>query len=131
MLGGGAAQARLHRSQPEAFFDTITVEVGAIPGTHPERRRQRHQSAQIGDDRIGIALDETTTPDTSRRSGARSAAFDLRYSEALSATRACPPTLLRTRAYLTHPIFHIYRSETEMLRYMRRLATAISRSTAP
>ena len=48
-----------------------------------------------------------------------------------AAARRCPHELKRNRAFLTHPVFHAHRSETEMLRYMRKLSpTAISRSTA-
>ena len=37
---------------------------------------------------------------------------------------------MRATAFLTHPVFHMHRSETEMLRYMRRQSTAISLWTA-
>jgi glycine dehydrogenase len=47
---------------------------------------------------------------------------------------ALPPELGRTSAFLTHPVFHRYRSETAMLRYLRRLAdrdVALDRSMIP
>src|SRR6185295_16422187 len=37
------------------------------------------------------------------------------------AQRAIPPALERTSAYLAHPVFHLHHSETEMLRYIKRL----------
>jgi glycine dehydrogenase len=47
---------------------------------------------------------------------------------------ACPRPSLRTTAYLTHPVFHMNRAETEMMRYMRRLADrdlALDRAMIP
>ena len=49
----------------------------------------------------------------------------------VEATDTIPPALRRTSEYLTHPAFHQYRSEHQMLRYLRRLADRDSRSIAP
>ena len=49
-------------------------------------------------------------------------------------TEAFPATLARTSAYLTHPVFNRYHSETEMLRYLRSLADkdlALDRTMIP
>src|SRR6185312_7776849 len=51
-----------------------------------------------------------------------------------AAPSAIPPALARTSAYLAHPVFHRYRTETEMLRYLRRLADkdlALDRAMIP
>ena len=48
--------------------------------------------------------------------------------------RRFPAALARTSAFLTHPVFNRYHSETEMLRYLRRLAdkdVALDRSMIP
>ena len=54
--------------------------------------------------------------------------------EALAAASDVIGALARTSAFLTHPVFHRYHSETEMLRYLRRLAAkdvALDRSMIP
>ncbi len=45
-----------------------------------------------------------------------------RATAATGSGRAIPAELARTSRYLDHPVFHLYRSETAMLRYLRRLA---------
>ncbi len=67
---------------------------------------------------------------SSKRSGAPSAASWPTPSVEAGTAEALPADLKRASAFLTHPVFHAHRSETELLRYMRKLATAISRSTA-
>jgi glycine dehydrogenase len=49
-------------------------------------------------------------------------AFGASAVEPAQGTTALPGSLRRTSAYLTHPVFNSYRSETSMLRYLRRLA---------
>ena len=75
-------------------------------------------------DTLGIALDETHDAGR-RRSGLarvrRQTCADRRRRGATRAI-ALPAALQRTSAFLTHPVFHTHHSETEMLRYMRRLA---------
>ncbi len=81
-------------------------------------------------DTVGITLDETTTPETVR---AVIAAFGVTAAPGEGRT-TIPLALVRTSEYLTHEVFHRYRSETEMLRYLRRLEDrdlALDRSMIP
>src|SRR6056297_3181596 len=120
--------------EPDAFFDTITVNVGPLQGAIVEEaRRQRINLRRIGEDRIGISLDETVRPDTLE---AVWRAFGLSYSrdEFPGGYTRLPEHHYRASDYLTHPIFHLNRAETEMMRYMRRLADrdlALDRAMIP
>jgi len=82
---------------------------------------------QEPDGSLGIALDETTTPDDvldilSCFAGDADLDFDF---EAIAPTDenedALPDALTRSSEFLTHEVFHRYHSETEMLRYIHRL----------
>ncbi len=108
----------------EQFFDTIQVDLGA---TKLADLQGRSQSAQINfrvvDDRtVGISLDETVSAqdvlDVLQVFGGDRLDFTL---ETLSVETAYPVTFTRKSAYLTHPVFNQYHSETELLRYMSRL----------
>src|SRR6266404_5478814 len=83
---------------------------------------------------LGFALDETTTPAIVE---AVWRAFDgnLNYADVEAGAREpLPVELKRTSAFLTHPVFHAHRSETEMLRYMRKLSDrdlALDRAMIP
>jgi glycine dehydrogenase len=73
-------------------------------------------------DHVSISCDETTTR---KQLGAVWTAFGVKGDvEALDATAqdTLPSELLRTDDYLTHPVFHEHRSETAMLRYLRKLS---------
>ncbi|MGK5548055.1 aminomethyl-transferring glycine dehydrogenase [Streptomyces sp. URMC 127] len=106
-----------------AYFDTLTARVPGRAAEVVEAARERGVNLRLTDaDHVGIACDETTT-----RAHLDSvwAAFGVAGDvEALDATaaEALPEALLRTGDYLTHPVFHEHRSETAMLRYLRRLA---------
>jgi glycine dehydrogenase len=94
-----------------------------------------------GQARIGISCDETTTPAVIEAvwrafgSQAKSQPANLSFDQLATQTaNAIPTQLLRRSDFLTHPVFHSYRSETEMLRYMRRLSDrdlALDRSMIP
>ncbi|MGI3186250.1 aminomethyl-transferring glycine dehydrogenase [Nioella aestuarii] len=119
--------------EPEAFFDTITVDAGPLQGAIIDAaRRERINLRRIGETRIGISLDETTRPETIERLWR---AFGIHGRKAgLTAEYRVPDALLRQSEYLTHPIFHLNRAETEMMRYMRRLADrdlALDRAMIP
>ncbi|MEW2579173.1 aminomethyl-transferring glycine dehydrogenase [Streptomyces syringium] len=106
-----------------AYFDTLTARVPGRAAEVVAAARERGVNLRLVDaDQVGIACDETTT-----RVQVASvwSAFEVDANiEALDAEvgEALPEGLLRTDDYLTHPVFHQHRSETAMLRYLRRLA---------
>ena len=120
--------------QSEAFFDTLTVQAGARRDEIVARAQAEHINLRIGEQTLGIALDETTTPEIVeavwRAFGGR-----LVYAEIEpDAGAALPQELQRSSAFLTHPVFHAHRSETELLRYMRKLGDrdlALDRAMIP
>ena len=125
-----------------AYFDTITVRVPGEADALADRARDAgYNVRRIDGDHIGLSLDETTRREDVQavigvlgagNAGAHAEVVDL---DALDA--AAPDVigaLARTTEYLTHPVFHQRHSETEMLRYLRRLAAkdvALDRSMIP
>ncbi|MFJ2744669.1 aminomethyl-transferring glycine dehydrogenase [Streptomyces sp. NPDC087440] len=106
-----------------AFFDTLTVRV---PGRADEvvaaARANGVNVRRVDADLVSIACDETTAR---TQVAAVWAAFGVEGDIVAldeSVGEALPEGLLRTDAYLTHPVFHAHRSETAMLRYLRKLA---------
>ena len=122
-----------------AAFDTLTVLTGDATETVLQRARAaganlRRVSAQ----HVGIALDETTT----RADLAAIWSWFAAPGQALPDVAAfeagieplIPAELRRSSAFLTHPVFNRYHSETEMLRYLRSLADkdlALDRTMIP
>src|SRR5690606_17589850 len=75
-------------------------------------------------DRVRVSVDETTTEqDLADLARAVAGALGVDAPQVGPATgSAIPPELVRTEPYLTHEVFSTYRSETAMMRYLRRLA---------
>jgi glycine dehydrogenase len=105
------------------YFDTLTVRVPGNASEVVALAREGGVNLRLVDaDHVSIACDETTG-----RSQLTTVwtAFGVEGDiEALDEATAetLPQSLLRTDDYLTHPVFHQHRSETAMLRYLRRLA---------
>ncbi|MDX1491016.1 MAG: aminomethyl-transferring glycine dehydrogenase [Pseudohongiellaceae bacterium] len=113
------------------FFDTITVPVS------PQNREAilaRAAKANINlridqADSIGISLDECTSPTEVETlwnimlgdTDLSVASIDESICAGKVSERGIPESLVRTSPYLTHPYFNRYHSETEMLRYLKRL----------
>ncbi|MGA8157465.1 MAG: aminomethyl-transferring glycine dehydrogenase, partial [Rhodoplanes sp.] len=125
----------------ETFFDTLTVAVGErqseiLARARAERINLRAVAAgECGPAAaIGISLDETTD-DAVVEAVWRAFGGTLAYGEvSLATVEALPPNLVRRSAFLRHPVFRRYHCETEMLRYMRRLADrdlALDRAMIP
>jgi glycine dehydrogenase len=106
-----------------SYFDTLTVRVQGRAADVVAAARENGVNLRLVDaDHVSIACDETTTRAQLR---AVWAAFGVEgVIEALDAATedGLPNALLRTDEYLAHPVFHQHRSETAMLRYLRRLA---------
>jgi glycine dehydrogenase len=121
---------------PAAFFDTVSVR--GVPGgaaAGVERARQAGFNVYLAShDTVQIACDETTTDGHLR---AVAAALSGRPAGEVSLAPGgdlLPASLRRASGYLTHPVFHEHRSETAMLRYLRRLSdfdVALDRSMIP
>jgi len=114
----------------EHYFDTIWLDV---PGRADEvlaaALEQGLNLRRVDDSTVGISLDETTDESVLARLAAA-----LGVEIPAAAAPAIPAALTRTSEYLTHPVFSSYRSETEMLRYLRKLAdkdVALDRSMIP
>jgi len=117
---------------PQAFFDTITVEVGVgQAGILAAARSEGLNFRKIGLDRVGISLDETTDERVLVRV---LRAFGIAGVPPHRAELSFPESLLRATDYMTHPVFHMNRAESEMMRYMRRLSDrdlALDRAMIP
>ncbi|RGP38854.1 aminomethyl-transferring glycine dehydrogenase [Pseudotabrizicola alkalilacus] len=127
-----ALQAAGAKVSPAAFFDTITVEVGVgQTGILAAARHEGLNFRKIGTDRVGIALDETTDERVLARI---LRAFGIEGAPPHRAQLGFPEDMVRTTEYLTHPVFHMNRAESEMMRYMRRLSDrdlALDRAMIP
>ena len=121
-----------------SFFDTVQVRLDSaekaeriIAAAESRGINLRRVSAQV----VGTSTDETTTPETVAQV-LRSFGVD----DADSAPQrhdgepAFPAELVRESEFMTHEIFHEIRSETQMMRYLRRLADrdlALDRTMIP
>lgn len=111
------------------FFDTITVQV---PGRAAELLAAAEAKGvnfrPVDADTLGISFDETTTTETV------ALVAGIFGAEVVSGDNEIAEHLLRSSEYLTHPVFHAHRSETQMLRYLRRLSDrdlALDRTMIP
>ena len=131
------------RPRNGTFFDTLSVEV---PGRADEVLAAALKAGinlrRIDSDTVGVSFDETCDETTVARvldafaGTARGETHDVASVHALaaSAPSGIAAELRRSSEFLTHPTFSAYRSETEMMRYLRRLASydvALDRSMIP
>ncbi|MBN8882713.1 MAG: glycine dehydrogenase (aminomethyl-transferring), partial [Salana multivorans] len=131
----GLARERGMAIAHDAFFDTVRVTGIDAPGAWAALRAHGFTAWVAGDDALQVAFDETTGPDVPFHLAAVLAAHAAgEEAEGFGWTdhgRAAdghpadlPASLARESDYLTHPTFHAHRSETAMMRYLKRLADA-------
>ncbi|HEX7348311.1 MAG TPA: aminomethyl-transferring glycine dehydrogenase, partial [Rhodanobacteraceae bacterium] len=117
------------------FFDTLHVTGCDAHTIHAMANAAHINLRHIDDTSLAIALDETTTRADVHQ---LAALFGARIDDIDALDRetpdALPAKLVRTSKFLTHPVFNTYRSETEMMRYLRTLADkdlALDRAMIP
>ena len=115
----------------DTFFDTVVVEAaGRADELVAKALEAGVNIRRFDENRVGISVGESHGEELlkglvealSGTLGEADAQYDL------------PAELLRTDDYMQHPIFHKYRSETEMMRYLRHLADkdlALDRTMIP
>ncbi|HEX3716941.1 MAG TPA: aminomethyl-transferring glycine dehydrogenase [Verrucomicrobiae bacterium] len=112
------------RSAP--FFDTLKINLGEKAAGILKAGEAEHMNFRIFDNRtIGISLDETTMEKDvvdilAVFNGGKAPVVSLSELAAKTVTEL-PPPLARTSQFLQQPVFNLHHSETEMLRYLRRL----------
>ena len=116
-----------HEVVTQIFFDTLTVRVPGQARRIAARARESGINLRVNDvDSVGIAFDENATRHEVRalwRAFSSSADHTLDIEKLDQSLAECiPGSLSRNSEILSHPVFHEYHCETEMMRYMRRLA---------
>lgn len=122
----------------DTAFDTLTLATGdATLGLHEKARAQGINLRQVDGGHVGVSLDETTTSADVQALwqlfGEGQMQPDFQALAASSGT-LLPEALLRRSTFLEHPVFNRYHSETELMRYLRKLADkdlALDRSMIP
>ncbi len=124
----------------EHFFDTVRVSGldGGAAAVMEAARARRVNLRRLGDDEVAVNFDETSTPalvDLVLEAMAEGTGGDA--AVALGATPdgpRYPGSLARSSEFMSHPNFHMFRTETEMMRWLRRLADrdlALDRTMIP
>ncbi|HEY1934448.1 MAG TPA: aminomethyl-transferring glycine dehydrogenase [Acetobacteraceae bacterium] len=111
-----------------AFFDTIVVECGNADAMLRAAAAAGFNLRRVDDGAVGIALDETVTHEE------LSALAGVLGGELNEAPASIPAALVRNTFFLEQAAFNQYRSEHEMLRYLKRLEDkdiALNRSMIP
>lgn len=107
----------------ENYFDTITVLTDQAASILATAREQGANLRFIDADTLGISLDETSTPSVVtllwKIFGVENSVEAV--DESCLDSEVIPGVIQRQTEFLTHPVFNRYHSETEMLRYLKRL----------
>jgi len=110
----------------KSFFDTVTVTApGRAHALWARAKEQRINLRYVDADHLGVSFDQSVRREELER---LLTVFKTDALERISIDAVdrqvkdnIPEPLRRTSSYLTHPVFSMYHSETEMLRYLRHL----------
>jgi glycine dehydrogenase len=127
VLLANALRRLRYRIVHEAYFDTLCIEVPewALPRLLDAARVRQVNLRPLPPTRLCVALDETVTlgdlADLIAVFSLNEALPFMLDDIGIKSERAIPASLQRKTSYLEHPVFHRHHSETEMLRYIKRL----------
>ena len=108
------------------FFDTVRVSVPAGAAAVVERAAEKGYNLLLVDaTTVAVSVDETTTAaDLTAVVGAFGGLDAFGHVNLDDSQAGLPAELTRTSDFLTHPVFNTHRSETSMMRYLKRLSDA-------
>jgi glycine dehydrogenase len=110
------------RQANASYFDTLRLDAGNVAAVREAALAAGLNFRYRADGGVNIALDETSGEDDLRAIvAAFGGAAHESGSEAASVDADYPPQLARTTPFLTHPVFSVHHSETNMMRYIRSL----------
>ena len=119
-----------YKQHNRVFFDTLALQC-PVPTATVRKVAEEHQInfRYICEECIGISLDETTSKDDvnaiitvlAKAAGKEPELLQCNGKGCCTCFNDIPENLLRTSKYLTHSVFNRYHSETEMMRYMKKL----------
>jgi glycine dehydrogenase len=120
----------------DAFFDTVLARTpGRADAVVAAARERGVNLRRVDADHVAITTDETTTREhLATVWAAFGAVAGESDADRLAGEDRLPAEMLRHDEVLTHPVFHAHRSETAMLRYLRKLSDrdlALDRSMIP
>src|SRR3954468_8109016 len=127
VLLANALRRLRYRIVHDHFFDPLCIEVPewALPRLLDAARARKINLRPLPPTRLCIALDETVTlgdlADVIAVFSLNEALPFMLEDIGIKSERAIPEPSQRKSGYLTHPVFHLHHSETEMLRYIKRL----------
>jgi glycine dehydrogenase len=98
------------------FFDTITINTDKAQDLFTSAQKMGINIRLLNDTQLSMSVDETTTE---AELLALLSVFSI--DKLLESDAALSVDMMRTTEYLTHPVFSLYHSETEMMRYLKRL----------
>ena len=122
-----------HESKNKDFFDTLVIETKSLTHSiHARAIENEINLRYINSESLGVSIDETTTLDDIKKlveifSGS---AANLQETQ----TSSIPENLTRQSTFLDHKVFSQFHTETEMLRYIRKLCDkdiALDRAMIP
>jgi len=117
-------EARGFKLVSQNYFDTITVKTDDAIKIHAKAERQKINLRYTGENLIGISLDETVMLNdlydliNCFENDVDPVGFEI---EEDATPEHIPAFAKRTSSYLTHPVFNIHRSESQMMRYIKSL----------
>ncbi|OOE37867.1 glycine dehydrogenase (aminomethyl-transferring) [Salinivibrio kushneri] len=109
----------------DSFFDTVTLNTGEQTDTLYQKAQDAGFNLRKLDGQLGVSFDEASTlaevnqllTALTGQGNAEDVASDIEADELAAIPAACR----RSSAYLTHPVFNRYHSETKLMRYMKAL----------